>query len=124
MKLFELHRIVDESGISGTGVVAQGVIFDNGWCAMAWLTVHTSVAFYTGIDEVIAIHGHNGKTRVVQVADCAMAAVEPLLHNRIQDECEGVGNDFIAGNHLYMWEQREKLCRLFDKVHLAAKAQP
>ena len=29
MKLFELRRDVDETGISGTGTVAQGVIFDD-----------------------------------------------------------------------------------------------
>ena len=68
MKLFELRRSEDESGISGTGTVAQGVIFDNGWCALTWLTEHTSVAFYTSIKEVIAIHGHGGKIEVVQLA--------------------------------------------------------
>ncbi len=34
MRRFQLNRIVDESGVSGTGVVAQGVEFDNGFCAM------------------------------------------------------------------------------------------
>lgn len=62
MRLFELHRVEDESGVSGTGVVAQGVEFDNHWCALTWLTTHTSVAFYPSIAEVEAIHGHSGKT--------------------------------------------------------------
>jgi hypothetical protein len=66
MKLFELRRTEDESGVSGTGTVAQGVIFDNGQCVLTWLTAHTSVAVYQSIKEVIAIHGHNGKTEVVQ----------------------------------------------------------
>ena len=30
MKVFYLNRVEDESGISGTGRVAQGFIFDNG----------------------------------------------------------------------------------------------
>jgi hypothetical protein len=64
MRLFELCRVEDESGVSGTGTVAQGVEFDNGWCALTWLTAHTSVAFYTSIQEVEAIHGHNGKTLI------------------------------------------------------------
>ena len=29
-KMFYLKRVEDESGISGTGRIAQGVIFDNG----------------------------------------------------------------------------------------------
>ncbi len=67
MRLFELRRDVDETGTSGTGTVAQGVIFDNGWVAMTWLTEHTSVAFYTSADKVVAIHGHDGKTRLVEL---------------------------------------------------------
>ncbi|AXH67292.1 hypothetical protein SEA_WOFFORD_119 [Streptomyces phage Wofford] len=65
MKLFELHRDVDASGVSGTGIVAQGVQFDNGQCAMSWLSQWTSVALYPDIETLEAIHGHNGNTRVV-----------------------------------------------------------
>jgi hypothetical protein len=68
MKLFELRRTEDVSGTSGVGVVAQGVIFDSGWCAMCWLTEHTSVAFYTSMEELEAIHGHGGKTVVSMLA--------------------------------------------------------
>lgn len=63
--LFFLQRHEDASGVSGTGRVAEGVVFDNGWCALTWLTPHTSVAFYTSLDEVSAIHGHDGKTEIV-----------------------------------------------------------
>lgn len=65
MRAFYLDRRVDASGISGTGRVAQGVIFDNGWVAMTWLTEHTSVCFYTSIEEVLAIHSHGDKTVVI-----------------------------------------------------------
>lgn len=65
MKPFWLQRVEDESGVSGVGLVAEGVIFSNGWCALTWLTEHTSVAFYQGIEEVEAIHGHDGKTKIV-----------------------------------------------------------
>lgn len=67
MRLFELHRDVDSSGVSGTGVVAQGVEFDSGQCAMTWLTEWNSVAVYPDITTLEAIHGHNGNTRVVYV---------------------------------------------------------
>lgn len=65
MKKFHLVRIEDESGISGTGVVAEGVVFENGKCAISWLTKFTSVAVYDDMETLEAIHGHNGKTRVV-----------------------------------------------------------
>ena len=44
MKPFWLERFEDENGISGVGRVAEGVVFSNGWCAMTWLTEHTSIA--------------------------------------------------------------------------------
>ena len=65
MKPFWLERVQDESGVSGVGLVAEGVVFSNGCCALTWLTKHTSVAFYQSVEEVEAIHGHNGKTKIV-----------------------------------------------------------
>lgn len=65
MVFFWLKRIEDESGVSGTGIVAEGVMFSNGKCVLSWLTKHTSVAVYDSIDELEAIHGHNGKTVIV-----------------------------------------------------------
>lgn len=64
MRLFHLVRMVDVSGVSGTGVVAEGVEFTNGWCALHWLTDYTSVCFYPSLEELIAIHSHNGSTYV------------------------------------------------------------
>ena len=64
-RVFWLVRDEDETGVSGTGVVAQGIEFKNGKVAMSWLTEVTSVAVYDSRKEVEAIHGHNGKTRIV-----------------------------------------------------------
>jgi len=61
---FNLVRDDDETGISGTGVVAEGIEFSNGMCAMCWLTAMHSVAVYPNIRQLEAIHGHNGRTRV------------------------------------------------------------
>jgi hypothetical protein len=64
MRLFQLERAVDETGVSGTGVVAQGVEFDDGTVAMRWLSEHTSTAIYEHIGDVETIHGHNGATKI------------------------------------------------------------
>ena len=69
MKVFYLKREEDESGISGTGRVAQGFIFDNGKVAVTWLSEHPSVTIYDNIGEVRAIHGHAGKTEIVMEPD-------------------------------------------------------
>ena len=59
---FHLHRQEDESGVSGTGVVAEGVRFSDGRCVLRWLTRVSSIAIYNSIEDVEAIHGHGGKT--------------------------------------------------------------
>lgn len=68
MRRFKLVRNVDESGVSGTGEVAYGVQFKDGYCALRWNTATASTAFYDSIEDVEAIHGHGGLT-VVEFID-------------------------------------------------------
>jgi len=68
MRRFELHRDEDPSGVSGLGVVAEGVAFsDGGPVALRWTSEWpTSVVFHDrGLDSLDAVHGHNGRTRIV-----------------------------------------------------------
>ena len=64
MKRFALNRLVDETGISGTGLVAEGVLFARGKVVLSWLTQHNSLGIYDSLAEMMAIHGHGGKTRI------------------------------------------------------------
>jgi hypothetical protein len=65
VRTFHLLRLEDESGVSGTGWVAEGAVFSNGWVALIWLTETPSLNFYPTIEAVEAIHGHGGLTRVI-----------------------------------------------------------
>lgn len=65
MRRFELHRDVDVSGVSGTGVVAEGVQFADGTCAMRWLSVTPSSEQFRNVIELSAVHGHDGLTKVL-----------------------------------------------------------
>lgn len=67
MRRFQLHRDVDTSGVSGTGLVAEGVEFSHGMCALTWLTPNRCVNVYENMKAVETIHGHAGNTRVVWV---------------------------------------------------------
>lgn len=67
MRRFKLHRDEDETGVSGTGVVAEGVEFTCGKVAMTWLSEYGCVNVYDNIKVVQALHGHGGKTRIVFV---------------------------------------------------------
>lgn len=66
-RAFRLVRDHDETGVSGTGIVAEGVEFSDGTVALRWLTEWpTSVVFHDrGIQAVRKVHGHNGATRIV-----------------------------------------------------------
>lgn len=64
MRRFELHRNTDVSGISGTGVVAEGIEFTSGRVVMEWLGSTPSVVVWASIDEAMAVHGHGGFTEV------------------------------------------------------------
>lgn len=67
MRRFVLQRDEDPTGVSGTGVVAEGVIFSSGKAVLEWLTDWpTSVVWHErGMESVEHIHGHDGRTRVV-----------------------------------------------------------
>jgi hypothetical protein len=64
---FVLRRAVDVSGISGTGVVADGVRFPDGKTVTRWRGGTTGVAqtcVWDSIQHVRRIHGHDGATRI------------------------------------------------------------
>ena len=65
---FVLMRDEDVTGVSGTGVVAEGVHWTEAdVVALRWTSAWpTSVVFHErGIASVEAVHGHGGKTRIV-----------------------------------------------------------
>lgn len=72
-RFFSLHRMSDETGVSGTGVVAWGVQWPDGSVSMRWLGATPSFVNYEGADpnEIAGrygkehaerVHGHHGKT--------------------------------------------------------------
>jgi hypothetical protein len=76
MRTFTLVRSEDVTGLSGTGVVAEGVEFADGTVAVRWAElpddspnyvrgVRATTVMFPNIRAVEALHGHNGATRVV-----------------------------------------------------------
>jgi hypothetical protein len=62
---FVLIRDTDATGVSGIGLITEGVRFSDGTCAMRWVTSHRSTCLYDSIEAIEAIHGHDGATRTV-----------------------------------------------------------
>jgi hypothetical protein len=67
LQTFRLERDEDETGISGTGTVAEGVVWSSGEVHIHWVTgEHQSFVHWPkGLESVEKIHGHGGKTRIV-----------------------------------------------------------
>jgi hypothetical protein len=65
VRTFVLHRVEDVSGVSGEGIVAEGVQFSDGHCTLRWLTKDSSTAIYDSIEALERIHGHDGSTHIV-----------------------------------------------------------
>lgn len=91
MILFRLVRKEDESGVSGTGHVADGVRFSDGHCALRWRTRYSSTCNYSSIEDVLHIHGHGGKTEVDFLGDWPTAsAFGRGMAEYALDACENI----------------------------------
>jgi len=64
---FLLRRYEDESGVSGVGDVAWGVMFPDGSAVTRWMSNIASTAVWSDISHVDLIHGHGGKTELVWI---------------------------------------------------------
>lgn len=62
---FVLQRDDDVTGVSGTGVVADGVEWHDGTVALRWRGERPSTVLWGSLADAIAVHGHDGRTRVV-----------------------------------------------------------
>jgi hypothetical protein len=58
-------RDVDVTGISGTGSIAQGVVFADGTTVIHWQVGKPSTAVWVRLQDAIDVHGHEGLTRFV-----------------------------------------------------------
>lgn len=51
-----MYRSNDESGVSGTGKVLEGVVFESGSCVVSWLTTLSSLGVYNSYQHFLKIH--------------------------------------------------------------------
>jgi hypothetical protein len=67
VRLYEMIRDVDVSGVSGTGPVGEVVEFENGWVAVVFYGYTAdvpNVIVYSSLADAEKIHGHAGRTRL------------------------------------------------------------
>ena len=64
MRRFVLLRVEDLTGVSGTGEVAEGTVFSSGLAVIRWLREPFAMGVYQNLDDVISVHGHEGRTQL------------------------------------------------------------
>jgi len=79
-RTFILYRDQDITGISGTGPVADGVVFPDDTTVVRWRDlggpaaergVRPTTVMFPSVEAVEALHGHGGATRIVWGASTA-----------------------------------------------------
>lgn len=59
-KKFSMVRNVDATGVSGTGEILEGVVFENGKVAAAWLPSSevkaASIVIFDSMDDFMSVH--------------------------------------------------------------------
>jgi hypothetical protein len=66
---FYLARDVDVSGVSGTGRVADGVLWPDGTASVRWRGDDQSTVHWDHMASAERVHGHGGATRIVWLDD-------------------------------------------------------
>jgi len=85
MRRFVLVRDIDVTGVSGQGAVVWGICFPDGVCAYRWNTTRRTTCVADCIDDIAAIHGHDGATRIVWLDDEESGRAW-LEHDVVRDE--------------------------------------
>jgi hypothetical protein len=62
---FHLQRDHDVTGASGTGRVADGVLWPDGTVSIRWTGSMPSTVFWHSLANAVHVHGHGGHTRIV-----------------------------------------------------------
>ena len=73
IRTFTVCRINDESGVSGTGVVIEGIVLATGQCVVHWLypTPRGSIAIFDSITDFATVHikPHPGNETIITYED-------------------------------------------------------
>ncbi len=64
LRRFVLVRSEDVTGTSGTGDVAEGTVFSSGMAVINWLREPFAMGIYQTVEDVIMVHGHEGRTQI------------------------------------------------------------
>lgn len=64
---FVLNRIKDVSGVSGTGIIVEGIEYSDRTVAVRWLGDYASTTVWSNIETMMAVHGHGDATEILWI---------------------------------------------------------
>lgn len=124
---FVLRRHHDVTGVSGTGVVADGVLFPaagKGVAVVRWRGERGSTVVWDRLNHVKEIHGHDGNTVIELVpvdslvaALKAVMAIAPARASQGEPDVVAAWNEALDEVHAAIRDAVEEL------AHPAAEAQ-
>ena len=82
MRTFLLVRGCDVSGVSGTGIVAEGVEFTDGTVVLRWLRRPNGTGLYASLKDMLEVHGHGGLTCVRWIETTEVKGMDNLTTYR------------------------------------------
>ena len=128
VKTFYLNRKEDETGVSGTGKVAFGIVLPTGRVAIEWTSTHSSITIFENPEEMKAVHGHGGKTDMVFTTGQAPKSkdeprIRPFSLKRLEDETGVSGTGMVAygavlpsGKVIIEWTTENKTIEMFKDI--------
>lgn len=118
MRRFQLHRTIDDSGVSGTGIVADGVEFDHQQAVLVWRGTYRTVEVTT-VDTIVTIHGHGGHSHIVWLDP---APDEDQLCYVLRDLSNGDGADCSILPQ-YVWVFNRKVsAQKYARMHRSSES--
>ncbi|MGZ0231156.1 hypothetical protein [Streptomyces sp. CPS1] len=106
---FHLQRNHDVTGVSGTGRVADGILWSDGTVSIRWLGDRPSTVFWDDLAHAEHVHGHGGHTRIVwddEPAEDPMAvlrAIEDAPRHELVPGCPHCPDGHTPPDHGQPW---------------------
>lgn len=124
MKVFDMERVNDESGTSGTGLVLSGIIFPDGKVVIRWNTETASTTEFDSWEDFEAIHigkhpGNETKIyfydlKAADMIDFAKSVLEP--GKKVMAEYKEIEDNFAKQlEEIYLQKLAKNIAKLDDK---------
>lgn len=118
LKVFDMERQNDESGISGTGLVASGIVFPDGKVVLRWNTETASTTEFDTYEDFVDIHikPHGGNHTKLHFYDLDEGDVKEFQKSRMPSKF--ISNINSNGRSLDSYNQLSRSGRHDLKVKL------